>query len=358
MRSRIECPVGNETMTVLDRPFRKGISLKATLMALFGFMALIAAGQGALTLIKLSSIRQSVNEVATNWMPSVVAVNEIRARIAEVRIKQYRFVTGSSDGNKIASSRQQYEAALQSLEQARKRYEPMISSAEERGLYERFGGSWAAYKKTSDHLADLVEAGRMQEAFTELAKAETVKIYTDVTEALAQNASLNERSAQQDADRSVVNADSAAWMAYAAVAIATVCGVCAMVFALFRVSRPIEAMTGAMDRLASGDVGVSIPGSGRRDEIGAMAGAVQVFKDNLIRSRALEEEASLARAGAEAQRKAAMREMADGFEAAVGGIIGTVTSAATELQATAQTMTATATQTASQSTTVAAAAEE
>ncbi|WP_204265486.1 hypothetical protein, partial [Enterobacter hormaechei] len=76
----------------------------------------------------------------------------------------------------------------------------------------------------------------------------------------------------------------------------------------------------------------------------------------LIRSRALEEEASLARAGAEAQRKAAMREMADGFEAAVGGIIGTVTSAATELQATAQTMTATATQTASQSTTVAAAA--
>ncbi|WP_264831269.1 hypothetical protein, partial [Klebsiella aerogenes] len=75
---------------------------------------------------------------------------------------------------------------------------------------------------------------------------------------------------------------------------------------------------------------MSIPGSGRRDEIGAMAGAVQVFKDNLIRSRALEEEASLARAGAEAQRKAAMREMADGFEAAVGGIIGTVTSAATE----------------------------
>ncbi|WP_204280921.1 hypothetical protein, partial [Serratia marcescens] len=41
VRSRIECPVGNETMTVLDRPFRKGISLKATLMALFGFMALI-----------------------------------------------------------------------------------------------------------------------------------------------------------------------------------------------------------------------------------------------------------------------------------------------------------------------------
>ena len=53
-----------------------------------------------------------------------------------------------------------------------------------------------------------------------------------------------------------------------------------------------------------------------------MAGAVQVFKDGLLRTRALEEETVLARAGAEAQRKAAMREMADGFEAAVGGIVG------------------------------------
>ncbi|MEJ7425449.1 hypothetical protein, partial [Staphylococcus warneri] len=65
-----------------------------------------------------------------------------------------------------------------------------------------------------------------------------------------------------------------------------------------------------------------------------------------------------ARLAAEEQRKAGMRQMADSFERAVGGIIGTVTAAATELQATASTMTATATETASQSTTVAAAAEE
>jgi len=60
----------------------------------------------------------------------------------------------------------------------------------------------------------------------------------------------------------------------------------------------------------------------------------------------------------EEQRKGGMRQMADRFEQAVGGIIGMVLSSATELQATAQTMTATATETANQSTTVAAAAEE
>jgi methyl-accepting chemotaxis protein len=125
-----------------------------------------------------------------------------------------------------------------------------------------------------------------------------------------------------------------------------------------QIAGPISAMTQVMRTLAAGDFEVSIAGAGRRDEIGAMASAVQVFKDNLIRTRRLEEETALARASAEEQRKAGMRQMADSFEAAVGGIVGMVSSSATELQATAQQMTATATQTASQSTSVAAAAEE
>ncbi len=113
-----------------------------------------------------------------------------------------------------------------------------------------------------------------------------------------------------------------------------------------------------MALLANGDAGIEVPYRQRRDEIGAMASAVQVFKDNLIRSRQLEEDSVLARASAEEQRKRAMRDMADSFEAAVGGVIGMVSSSATELQATAQQMTSTAAETASQSITVAAAAEE
>jgi len=124
------------------------------------------------------------------------------------------------------------------------------------------------------------------------------------------------------------------------------------------VARPMRAMTAFMADLAAGDLSGQVPGAERRDEIGSMAAAVQVFKDNLIRTRQLEAETAQARLAAEEQRKADMRQMADNFEAAVGGVIGMVSSSATELQATAQTMTTTATETASQSTTVAAAAEE
>src|SRR5204862_477832 len=86
--------------------------------------------------------------------------------------------------------------------------------------------------------------------------------------------------------------------------------------------------------------------------------AVQVFKDNLIRSRQLEAEAEAARQDAERQRSLVMRQIADRFADTVGGIVAQVSAAATGLQATARSMTETAAQTAEQSSTVAAAAEQ
>ncbi|WP_298956921.1 CHASE3 domain-containing protein [uncultured Methylobacterium sp.] len=148
----------------------------------------------------------------------------------------------------------------------------------------------------------------------------------------------------------------ARWIAGAGLLAILACAVAGIGLLQAGVVGPIRRMTAAMGRLAGGDLGIAVEGAGRRDEIGAMAGAVQVFKDNLIRTRDLEAEAELARADGEAQRKAAMRELAGRFEASVGGIIDVVRSAATELQATARAMSATATETAAQSTSVATAA--
>ncbi|SEO79564.1 HAMP domain-containing protein, partial [Methylobacterium sp. UNC300MFChir4.1] len=141
--------------------------------------------------------------------------------------------------------------------------------------------------------------------------------------------------------------------------VATLLLVALGLLALFRgVLRPIRRITAAMEALAAGDSAVAVPGLRRRNEIGAMARAVQVFKDNLIRTRQLEAEAEAARQDAERQRGLAMRQVADRFADAVGGIVAQVSTAAAGLQATARGMTETAAETAGQSTTVAAAAEE
>jgi methyl-accepting chemotaxis protein len=124
------------------------------------------------------------------------------------------------------------------------------------------------------------------------------------------------------------------------------------------IARPIRAITAAMTRMAANDLATAVPGAGRGDEIGAMADSARIFRDGLVRAAALEAEAAQARTAVEAQRKAAMSEMADGFEMAVGGVVRAVSAAATELQTTAARMSAAATETADQSTTVAAAAEQ
>ncbi|HTW72740.1 MAG TPA: methyl-accepting chemotaxis protein [Acetobacteraceae bacterium] len=124
------------------------------------------------------------------------------------------------------------------------------------------------------------------------------------------------------------------------------------------IAGPIAAITASMRTLAAGNTQAEIPGTGRKDEVGAMAAAVQVFKDSMIETARLrvEQEASAAKAAAE--RRQGMLDMAKKFEDSVGAIVGSVSSQATELQATAESMAATAEETTRQSTTVAAASEQ
>ena len=124
------------------------------------------------------------------------------------------------------------------------------------------------------------------------------------------------------------------------------------------ISGPIGAMTGSMGRLAEGDLEVHIPAQGQTNEIGEMAQAVQVFKENAIRVKEMEAEQEAAKQRTEEEKRAAMNMMADEFQASVGGVVDTVASAATQMQSTAQSMSSTAEETSRQSTAVAAAAEQ
>jgi methyl-accepting chemotaxis protein len=124
------------------------------------------------------------------------------------------------------------------------------------------------------------------------------------------------------------------------------------------VAGPVVRMTAAMGKLAGGDTKTEIPAQGRTDEIGQMAKAVQVFKDNMIEADRLRAEQETQKQRAEAEKRAAMNKLADEFDASVKDVVNTVSSASTEMQSTAQAMTATAEETSRQATAVAAAAEQ
>ncbi|SDA26689.1 Methyl-accepting chemotaxis protein [Methylobacterium sp. UNC378MF] len=143
-------------------------------------------------------------------------------------------------------------------------------------------------------------------------------------------------------------------------ALGMLAGLLAAVFiATVGITRPLDRLVKVLERMAQGEIDADIEEAARRDEIGAVGRAVEGIKAMVARKAAEEAEVKRrADEAAAAERRRTMIELADGFERAVGGIVGMVSSSATELQATAQTMTSSATETASQSTTVAAAAEE
>ncbi|NIA72481.1 HAMP domain-containing protein [Pelagibius litoralis] len=123
-------------------------------------------------------------------------------------------------------------------------------------------------------------------------------------------------------------------------------------------SRPINRMTTAMNALAEGDKNIEVPALGQKDEIGAMAEAVEVFKQNAIEMDRLAAERIEQEKKAEEDKRRAMNEMADDFEASVKVVIDSVGSASGEIKDSAQNLTKAAEDASARSTAVAAASEE
>ncbi|PWC42806.1 HAMP domain-containing methyl-accepting chemotaxis protein [Azospirillum sp. TSO22-1] len=121
--------------------------------------------------------------------------------------------------------------------------------------------------------------------------------------------------------------------------------------------RPLAAMTEAMKRLAGGDYATPIPAVGRRDEVGVMAQAVLVFKDGMVAAREAAERERAEQAERE-RRARAIEELTGRFDRDSGEVLGSVSAAAVQMQATAGQLSATAEQTTRQSTAVAAASEQ
>jgi methyl-accepting chemotaxis protein len=140
--------------------------------------------------------------------------------------------------------------------------------------------------------------------------------------------------------------------------VATLFGLIVAVLIARSIVGPLTSMTRAMGLLAGGDLAVEIPSRGKADEIGDMAKAIQVFKDNMVDTERMRHEQTEIEARQAEDRKRDMVRLADQFEQAVGEIVDTVSSASSELEASAGTLTTTATRAQDLSTEVASASQE
>ncbi|UEM05831.1 methyl-accepting chemotaxis protein [Skermanella rosea] len=132
-----------------------------------------------------------------------------------------------------------------------------------------------------------------------------------------------------------------------------------MAFLIARsITRPIRSLSSIMGQLAGNDLSVEVGFTRRGDEIGGMARAVETFKANGLEVRRLQAEQEEIKRRSEAERKADLIRLADGFEANVKGVVDAVSSAATEMERSAGAMSRTAESASHQAVIVAAASEQ
>jgi methyl-accepting chemotaxis protein len=162
------------------------------------------------------------------------------------------------------------------------------------------------------------------------------------------------------AERAGAARDSALMLlALAGLAVVALLGVLAGVTVMLRrrVITPLATLTGVVGDLAAGRHDVTIPASDRGDEIGTMAGSLQVFKEALIAKKTADETAAV-EADAKIQRGQRVDQITRDFETMIGEVVDIVSSASSELEAFAGTLTATAERSEELTTMVAAASEE
>lgn len=329
------------------------LSLRAKLLSALFVLAATSVAISAISYFGFIRINHEGRELANNWLPSIDAVYTLRDELSDWRLLEMQHVISNETSKKDQVERRMTRQS-ERVEKARKTYEDKRTEPEEFKVYDRISKDWSFILGLHTKLIEESRRGVTGSAAA-LLMGELAAAHARLEQALEQLVGINRKGAERS---SLEASEAFTWAQYELLVGALVALIVfgsTMTFVLRGVSAPLRRMTDVIVEVSEGNAEVVIPSTDRHDEIGSMARAVEVFRQNLLRTRNLEEEATRTREANEAERHRTMNELARAFEASVGGIVSTVATASTELQATASSLTEIADQTSEKSTAVAAA---
>ncbi|WCS28594.1 methyl-accepting chemotaxis protein (plasmid) [Methylobacterium sp. NMS14P] len=330
------------------------MTIKLRLVALLGGLGLVLLATAALGNFALHWSHQSLKTVFDDRVVCLRQFSIIRDAYDDL-IDASRMLR--SKQIEPAQARDKIERDLTKLRTEWSAYLATYLTPEEEALAKDLQGRIDRNDAIVAEILERVAAGAASDF--EATHADLLKSMQATNATLSKLSALQVREAEAEFRRSETTAGWSRLALLAALVLAALSIAYGVYTIVLQVTRPLGSLVGVLQRMARGEVDAEIREAGRGDEIGAVGQAVEGIKAMVARKAAEEAEVKRrADAAAAAERRRTMVELADGFERAVGGIVGMVSSSATELQATAQQMTATAQETAAQSTGVAAAAEE
>ncbi|KJC50494.1 chemotaxis protein [Bradyrhizobium sp. LTSP885] len=318
---------------------------------------------------------------AISWI-GIISLGSLNEGAKYMRTASKRaLVAARANQNVIALNRAELHAALDPRPESRDQVKKVVAEQtkifleridelgethdeQARAMMPAIKEAWAAYQQgmeDSDRLAEGVKDAKLSEQ-TERVRDSAMKNQEQAEKLQVAVRAVSNRLSERIEDQAKAADEeyrSTSRLMMIVAAVGTLFGMLGgFMIGQFGVAKPIHAIVELLRKLANGDFSVEVLGTDRKDEIGEIAKAAVSFKDNGLAKVRMEQERKDTEKRSAEQRKADMIKLADDFDGAVGEIIETVSSASTELEASAGTLTNTAERAQELTTAVAAASEE
>ena len=343
----------------------RNFSIRSKVVIAFVSLFLAMLGLGLFGMVQTGSVNARATELRDHWLPSAASLGRLLGAVGEVRTREAEMMRIAING-KVAGdgTLEEYADAVAALkdstadaDNAYKAYVPLVTpGTTDETLMRAFATAWTEYKRNQAAILALQAAHDM--AGAEAAYTGPGKEHSEAASAsLLVDLRYASEEGKKAADRADATFQSSRILTAASIAMGGLLCVLAGVAIKTGVVTPLRASIAALNRLASGDLETAVSGVDRRDEIGALARAMEVFKHNAAEARRLgaaQESEHLAKE----RRAERLAELVHNFETTVGNTVSTLASGATQLERTSHSMTNSAGQTRQQAAGVTAAADE
>ncbi len=261
-------------------PMQQPQSIRLHLAAVFLLFFSLVVVLGSFSIWRLNNFNLRSADVAEVWLPTTRALGDLNNYTSD-----FRAIEGgnllSASAAEAAATAQQMEHLDRTIAEAERNFEQIRHDAAQDDLYRTFKLHWNDYRRIVNRMLALSGEGRKAEALA-LYNGASRDAYNAASDTLGQLTDQAVAKARIASDRLAAAYRQAFWLILLGMAIAAVLVVAALIHITRSISAPLLLLAERMRRLAENDTDIDIPQTGRRDEIGKMAQATVVFRNNAI----------------------------------------------------------------------------
>ena len=259
----------------------KNLKISTRLSGAFALLVLMLVGLAVAAMTQLSAMRAATAEISDNWLPSVEVVNAIDAQTATLRLIVLTHIM-NTDEAAMAKIDQELVAGRAQMAQLRKKYEALISSPEEKKLYDEFAANWAKYIGVNDTALAHSRKNENDQAKA-IAEGESAKFYAVSGDYLDKLIKLNHQGAEDARAASEHTYTTARNTLLVVAALAIALAIAAALWLIRSITAPLSRAVEVADQVAAGDLSARIEVTST-DETGQLLGALQRMQQSLVRT--------------------------------------------------------------------------